>query len=69
MGARLLANLPPKKAGEPSSFTAWRQYGDFLVNSTGNELYNTEGVVAETSNEQIRAVKSLGDLPLVVMQP
>ncbi len=67
MGARLLANLPPKKVGEPASFKAWRRYGDYLANSTGSESYNPEGVVGQTSNEQIQAVKSLGDLPLVVI--
>lgn len=67
MGDRLLAALPPESAGEPESFYAWRQYSNFLSASNGREPDNPEGVDAKTSNAQVRAVKSLGDLPLVVI--
>ena len=67
MGDRLLAALPPESADEPESFKAWRQYSNFLSASNGRELDNPEGVDAKTSNAQVRAVKSLGDLPLVVI--
>jgi ABC-2 type transport system ATP-binding protein len=67
MGDRLQAALPPESAGEPESFKAWRQYSSFLSASNGREMDNPEGVDAKTSNEQVRAVNSLGDLPLVVI--
>jgi pimeloyl-ACP methyl ester carboxylesterase len=67
MGDRLLANLPARSPFESKSLKAWRQYGSWLSASNGLEPDNAEGVDASISNEQIRAVKSLGDLPLVVI--
>lgn len=67
MGERLLALLPPETANEDKSFKDWRQYGIYLSASKGREAYAVEGVDATISNEQVRAVKSLGDLPLAVV--
>lgn len=67
MGDQLLANLPSKSWGESKSLKAWRQYGSWLSASNGREPNNPEGVDAKIGNEQIRAVKSLGNLPLVVI--
>ena len=67
MGERLLALLPPETANEDKSFKDWRQYGIYLSASKGREAYAVEGVDATVSNEQVRAVKSLGDLPLAVV--
>jgi hypothetical protein len=67
MGDRLLANLPARSPFESKSLKAWRQYGSWLSASNGLEPDNPEGVDAKIGNEQIRAVKSLGDLPLVVI--
>jgi pimeloyl-ACP methyl ester carboxylesterase len=67
MGARLLAALPPETAGEPQSLKAWRQYATWMSTSDGRRPNDIEGVDMQVSNEQIRAVKSLGDLPLAVI--
>ena len=67
MGDRLLALLPPAKTNEDQNIKAWRQYGIYLSASKGREAYAVEGVDAPISNEQVRAVKSLGDLPLAVV--
>jgi pimeloyl-ACP methyl ester carboxylesterase len=67
MGDRLLALLPPETANEDKSFKDWRQYGIYLSASKGREAYAVEGVDATISNEQVRAVKSLGNLPLAVV--
>lgn len=67
MGDRLLALLPPETANEDKSFKDWRQYGNYLSAAKGQEAYAVEGVDATISNEQVRAVKSLGDLPLAVV--
>jgi hypothetical protein len=67
MGVRLLAALPPETAGEPESLKAWRQYGTWLSTSDGRAPNDVEGVDMLVSNEQVRDLKSLGDLPLVVI--
>ncbi|MRR30528.1 alpha/beta hydrolase, partial [bacterium] len=67
MGERLLSILPPEKSGEYKSFKTWRQYGNWMSSSDGNESFDDEGMNMRESNEQVRAVKSLGDLPLVVI--
>lgn len=67
MGARLLAALPPEAAGEPKGLQAWREYGTWLATSDGRGPMDVEGVDLLVSNEQVRAVESLGNLPLVVI--
>ena len=67
MGDRLLALLPSETANEDESFKDWRKYGIYLSASKGREAYAVEGVDATISNEQVRAVKRLGDLPLAVV--
>ena len=67
MGARLLAALPPQAAGEPKGLQAWREYGTWLATSDGRGTRDVEGVDLKVSNEQARAVESLGDLPLIVI--
>lgn len=67
MGERLLALLPPETQGEDASFKSWREYGNYLSASKGKERYAVEGVDAPVSNAQVRAVSSLGDLPLAVV--
>jgi pimeloyl-ACP methyl ester carboxylesterase len=67
MGDRLLATLPSESDGEPESLKAWRQYGAWLSASNGRGQNDDEGVDSKVSNAQVRAVKSLGDLPLVVI--
>lgn len=67
MGVHLLAALPPEAAGEPESLQAWREYGTWLATSDGRGPRDVEGVDLKVSNEQARAVESLGDLPLIVI--
>ncbi len=67
MGVRLVAGLPPAAQGEPEGIKAWRQYLTWTANSDGREPGNQEGTDHPASNEQVRAAKPLGDLPLVVI--
>ena len=67
MGARLLTALPPKTAGEPKSLEAWRRYSNWMSTSNGRMPSDVEGVDMLVSNAQVKAVKSLGDLPLLVI--
>jgi hypothetical protein len=67
MGARLLAALPAEARGEPDSLKAWRRYGAWMSTSDGKASSDVEGVDLAVSNEQVRAVKPLGDLPLAVI--
>ena len=67
MGDRLLAALPPETTGEPKNLKPWRQYGTWMSTSNGQAPFDVEGVDMKVSNEQVRAVKSQGDLPLAVI--
>jgi pimeloyl-ACP methyl ester carboxylesterase len=65
MGPRLLAGLPPESADEPASIAAWRRYFTYLAESEGEN--DPEGTDLPTSYAQLKAARSLGDLPLVVI--
>ena len=67
MGARLLAVLPPGTAGEDKSIKAWREYATWMLTSDGRSKIDSEDVNNLVSLEPVRAVKSLGDLPLAVI--
>jgi pimeloyl-ACP methyl ester carboxylesterase len=67
MGDRMLAALPPKTAGEDKSLEIWRKYAAVLSSSDGRGPYAIEGMDMRISNELVRAVTSLGDLPLAVV--
>ena len=67
MDDRLLAALPPKTPGEIESLDTWRQYATVLSSSDGRGVYAIDGMDMLTSNAQVRAVTSLGDLPLAVV--
>lgn len=67
MGDRLLATLPSETAGEDKSFKTWRQYATWMSTSEGKASVDAEGVDMRVSNGQVRAVKSLGNLPLAVV--
>jgi pimeloyl-ACP methyl ester carboxylesterase len=67
MGDRLLAALPPVTAGESKALKSWRQYGTWMSTSNGRMPNDVEGVDMLVSNQQVREVKSLGDLPLAVI--
>ena len=67
MGARLLAGLPPGSAEEPDSIRAWRQWFTWMVDSKKSPLQDAEGWDNRAVNEQVKAAKPLGGLPLVVI--
>ncbi len=67
MGRRLMDGLPPKTLFESKAIKTTRQYFTYLSTSNGRAKNDPEGVDLLTSNEQVRAVKPLGDLPLVVI--
>jgi len=67
MGPRLLAGLPPESAGEPEAVAIGRQLFTWISDSSGSSYPNPEGWDTQTSNAQVKATKSLGDIPLVVI--
>jgi pimeloyl-ACP methyl ester carboxylesterase len=67
MGLRLLAGLPPESADESVSIKAWRQWFTWMSNSNGSPFQDLEGTDTQAGNEQVKATKPLGDLPLVVI--
>lgn len=66
-GSRLLAALPPETAGEDESLKLWREYSTWMMTSNGQSKLDSEDVNNLVSMEQVRAVKSLGDIPLAVV--
>ena len=66
-GARLLAVLPPETAEEDESLKLWREYATWMITSDGKSGLDSEDVNNLVSMEQVRAVKSLGDIPLAVV--
>ena len=58
--SRILAVLPPKSPDESPDLTALR-------NEVSTPSHNIGGIDGATSREQVRAVKSLGDVPLIVL--
>jgi pimeloyl-ACP methyl ester carboxylesterase len=66
-GARLLAVLPPEIAGEDESLKLWREYATWMITSDGQSGLDSEDVNNLVSMEQVRAVKSLGDIPLAIV--
>jgi len=67
MGSRLMAGLPPESWLESKAIKTTRRYFTFMSNSSGQEKGSPEGVDNQASNEQVKATKPLGDLPLVVI--
>jgi len=67
MGDRLLTALPTETPGEDESLDTWRRYATVLSSSDGRGVYAIDGMDMLTSNAQVRAVTSLGDLPLAVV--
>lgn len=67
VGSRMLAALPPETKGEDKSFKPWREYATWMLTSTGRSKFDSEDVNNVVSLEQVRVVKSLGDLPLAVI--
>lgn len=67
MGPRLMAGLPQKSLFESKAIRIWRKYLIYQSDATGQEKMNLEGVDMKVSNEQVRACRPLGDLPLVVI--
>lgn len=62
--AQWLAALPPQSADEPESITNARR---FLAEQMTSAANNPERLDAKTSCEQARAVKTLGNTPLIVL--
>ena len=67
LGSRFLDGLPPESADEPESVMFWRRFLTWASDSNGSPYPNPEGWDTQASNAQVRATKSLGDLPLVVI--
>ena len=67
MGPRLLAGLPPESVDEPETVTTWRQLFTWISDLKESPYPNPEGWDTQAGNAQVRAVKPLGDLPLVVI--
>jgi pimeloyl-ACP methyl ester carboxylesterase len=67
MGPRLLAALPPESLFESKAIKTWRRFLEFQWKSDGRESGNREGPDMQAGNELVKAVKPLGDLPLVVI--
>jgi pimeloyl-ACP methyl ester carboxylesterase len=67
MGARLLAGLPSKSLLEAKAIRQWRIWLSWMSDSHGSLYKDREGLDNRPSNEQVKAAKSLGDLPLVVI--
>jgi pimeloyl-ACP methyl ester carboxylesterase len=67
VGVRLLAALPPETAGEDQDIKLWREYATWMTTSTGKSKFDSEDVNNLLSMEQMRAVKTLGDIPLAVV--
>lgn len=68
MGSRLLACLPPESAGESETTHYFRQWFTWMSDSSGESPFiDTEVLNLLVSNQQVRDVETLGDLPLVVI--
>jgi len=68
MGLRLLACLPPEPAGESENIRYLRQWFTWMSDSTQEPLSgDSEGINTLVSNQQVRDVDTLGDLPMVVI--
>ena len=67
MGPRLLAGLPQESLFESKAIRSWRKYLTWMSDSNGQDQMNIEGVNFLISNEQVKTIQSLGDLPLVVI--
>jgi hypothetical protein len=66
-GPRLAAILPPEMPGEDEGLELWREYAIWSQTSAGDSKFDPEDVNNLVSMEQVRAVKSLGDIPLAVI--
>jgi len=67
MGPRLLAGLPQESLFESKAIRSWRKYLTWMSDSNGQDQMNIEGVNFLISNEQVKTIQPLGDLPLVVI--
>jgi pimeloyl-ACP methyl ester carboxylesterase len=67
-GLRLLACLQPEPADESENIRYLRQWFTWMSDSTHEPLSrDSEGINTLVSNQQVRDVDTLGDLPLVVI--
>jgi pimeloyl-ACP methyl ester carboxylesterase len=66
-GARISSILPPEMPGEDEGLNLWREYAKWSQTSAGKSKFDPEDVNNLVSMEQARAVKSLGNIPLVVI--
>jgi pimeloyl-ACP methyl ester carboxylesterase len=68
MGLHLLACLPPEFADEPENIQYLRQWFTWMSDSSHEPLSrDSEAINTLVSNQQVRDVDTLGDLPLVVI--
>lgn len=68
MGLRLLACLPPESASEPETIGYMRRWFTWMSDSSHEPPFiDSEVQNSLVSNQQVRDVESLGDLPLVVI--
>ena len=67
LGSRLLAGLPPESADESEGVMSLRRFLTWASDSNGSPYPDPEGWDTQACSAQVRATKSLGDLPLVVI--
>jgi pimeloyl-ACP methyl ester carboxylesterase len=67
MAARLLAALPPQTPDETEAIAFLRQWFTWMNDSGEAYLEDPEGLDTRTSTQQMQAVGTLSDLPLVVI--
>jgi pimeloyl-ACP methyl ester carboxylesterase len=66
-GGRLASLLPPETLGEDEGLALWREYAQWSQTSAGVSKFDPEDVNNQVSMAQVRAVKSLGSIPLAVI--
>ena len=67
MAGRLLASLPPETANETEAIAFLREWFTCMEDASGCLVEGIDRLDNRTNREQMQAVGSLGDLPLVVI--